>query len=186
MNYLHMVKTDKVKQNDSLPEGYSFVTHKKKYTEKWLELSELLGKRWTEEAFEKDMLGGIGIYPEGIFYILDDNSEVVATASGIVGEDKTGTLHMISMCDKCRGKGMGTVLCSRVVNYLLDMGMKKITLMTNDFRIPAIKIYLNLKFLPVLKTGDNVSLESWKSVASALNCTVLPAIVDNEYIDNIL
>ena len=183
MNQLQMIRIDKTRENDTLPDKYLFVTHCREYTQKWLELSGILGARWTEEQFEKKMLGASGIFPNGIFYLLED-SKVIATATGVIGENRTGSLHMIAMADECRGKGLGNILCAKVVNYLLDRGMEKITLRTDDFRIPAIKIYLKLHFFPVL--SDENMATRWKAVAKTIQCPVLPALDGDKYISNIL
>ena len=62
--------------------------------------------------------------------------------------------------------------------------MDRIMLTTDDFRIPAVKVYLSLGFIPVLH--DDTMPGRWKAVAAQINRAILPAYIDGELIENIL
>ena len=66
---------------------------------------------------------------------------------------KSGTLHMVSVTPQTNGMGVGKVPCSCAMVFLFDHGCEEIVLTTDDFRLPAIKNYLDLGFQPVIKRG---------------------------------
>jgi len=173
MEQLRMKKTDGLRAGDSLPGGYSFVTHSDEYTGRWIELIDgSIGSGWTAEGFAKEMLNRDGISPCGIFYILHDNIKIIATATGVVGSGGTGTLHMVAIDESFRGRGLSAPLCARAINYLYDKNMSDIELTTDDFRIPAIKTYLKLGFIPVIRDEDTA--KRWRDVAAKANIKKLP------------
>ena len=47
-----------------------------------------------------------------------------------------------------RGKGLGQLVVSAVTRALLARGARRIYLLTDDWRLPAIKIYRNLGYVP--------------------------------------
>ena len=177
MKQLQMLKSDGKRFPDTLPDGYSYVTHRNDLVDDWLFLSGLIGGNWTKEDFQNKMLGREGIYPEGIFYIIDGENEIIGTATGIIDTtSKKGNLHMVAVKESHRSKGLSVPLCAKVVNYLLDNEMEKIDLSTDDFRIPAIKAYLKLGFIPLLI--DDTMSGRWRELAEKIN---YPKIL--EYLD---
>ena len=179
MKQLKMIKIDGFRPDDSLPSGYLFTTHREEYTERWMRLiNKSIGEGWTTELFNEKMLMREGIGPQGIFYILDKDSMVIATATGVLNAgEKTGRLHMVAADETHRGKGLGAPLCARVINYLYDNGMEKIMLTTDDFRVPAIKIYIKLGFVPVL--CDETMPGRWKALAEQTGCVIPPVITSS-------
>jgi len=185
MEQLQMLKTDRRRESDALPAGYSFVTHSDAYIPDWIRLiTEGIGPGWTEEHFRTNMTGREGILPEGIFYIVHNNSDVVATATGIIEKDKTGFLHMVSVDKNHRGLGLSAPLSACAINYMYDNKMENIKLTTDDFRIPAIKTYLKLGFIPVF--SDETMPGRWKEFAAKNWIGKLPAIENGVLVENIL
>ena len=168
MDQLLMYKTDGLDADDSLPEGYVFDTHREEYVQRWIDLmTEAIGGGWSVENFKKNMLSRAGIYPDGIFYIINEKSGIIASATGIAGEDGiTGDLHMVAVSPGYRGKGLSFPLCARVINYLNGRGIKKIKLTTDDHRVPAIKTYLKLGFIPVL--SDDTMAGRWNALSGRI------------------
>ena len=83
---------------------------------------------------------------------------MVGTATGYFnGDGKSGTVHMVSVLDKARGRKLGRAVCGRVLQYLKENGCTQIVLTTDDFRIPAIKTYLSLGFQPVQNNEGNAA-----------------------------
>ena len=57
---------------------------------------------------------------------------------------------MVAALPEARGLGLGGLLTQHVLDFFLARGVDYITLDTDDFRLPAIKTYLRLGFIPVL------------------------------------
>lgn len=65
-----------------------------------------------------------------------------------------------------RGKGLGGQVTAAAVGYALTLPWRPILLRTDDFRLSAIKVYLQLGFVPLL---DHPSyLERWRLIAFRL------------------
>jgi mycothiol synthase len=110
---------------------------------------------WTKEDFKDKMLGMEGVFPEGIFFVTDSDGDIAGTATGVIKtEPEPGVLHMVCIRPEYRGKGLAKPLNAAVLNYLAGKGCRCITLNTDDFRIPAIKVYLSLGFRPILYDDD--------------------------------
>jgi len=188
MQQLRMYKDDKARADETLPVGFSFAVHTERYVEQWVKVMDgAIGKDWTAEKFNNSMLGLPGLCPEGIFYVVNDKHEAVATASGVLnnaGITGTGQLHMVAVGAAHRGLKLGAPISAKAINYLYSKGMDRIMLTTDDFRIPAVKVYLGLGFIPVLH--DETMHGRWIAVAEQIGRTILPAYADGELIENIL
>lgn len=55
---------------------------------------------------------------------------------------------MVCAAPWARGYGIGTALARLAVNELLERGMETAHLTTDDFRLPAIRTYLEAGFVP--------------------------------------
>ncbi|MEQ4203793.1 GNAT family N-acetyltransferase [Actinopolymorpha sp. B17G11] len=65
------------------------------------------------------------------------------------------------------GRGLGRVITAAAVARLLDVGATEIYLRTDDYRLPAIKAYLRLGFVPHLWADGMV--ERWRTVCDRLD-----------------
>ena len=66
-----------------------------------------------------------------------------------------------------KGRGLGQAVSAAVTRLALSMGYRRIFLYTEDFRLPAIKIYLRLGYRPHLFT-DGME-ERWRKVCADLD-----------------
>ena len=69
---------------------------------------------------------------------------------------------MVGSCSDVRGVGGGRAVCTAVVEYFKKHEIKLAYLNTDDFRKPAIKIYLDLGYRPYLYEDDMP--ERWKAL----------------------
>ena len=65
-----------------------------------------------------------------------------------------GVLDFVVTHPDHRGKGLGRATCTEVARFLVSRGCKTITLGTDDWRLPAIHIYLSMGFRPVMNRND--------------------------------
>jgi len=83
-----------------------------------------------------------------------------------VDEGKVGYVHMLGVVPEHQGKGLGYALVLCTLHFFKDRGFQEAVLDTDDFRLPAIKTYLNLGFEPVYV--DEGHLSRWKTVLAKL------------------
>ena len=152
-----------------LPEGYTLCT-----LESEAELQDcfeackegLSLEEWTLEQFREVSLDRVGITMDQIYVVKDPGGKIVATATAWQRGEKEGYLHLVSALPETRGMGFGYILCQKVLDFFLDQGINSIQLDTQDFRLPAIKIYLKLGFIPVLYDYDMA--DRWRDVFDKL------------------
>ena len=66
-----------------------------------------------------------------------------------------------------RGRKLGAAVTAAAMNHGVEAGLKFMCLATDDFRIPAISIYLKFGWRPFLYAEDMA--ERWKKVCADLN-----------------
>lgn len=74
-----------------------------------------------------------------------------------------GTLGWVMSSPLYRGKKLGYSVCAAVMQHLAKHGFRTFQLSTDDFRVPAIKTYLNLGWRPWLYEADMES--RWRALA---------------------
>ena len=117
---------------------------------------------WTPADFQRAMLEPEGLAPEQIFVVKDVSGRVVATATAWQKAPDKGYLHMVSARPECRGMHLGAIVVKAVMDWFAAHGVAEIMLTTDDFRLPAIKTYLHLGFLPDLYDFDMA--DRWKAI----------------------
>ena len=143
-----------------LPEGYSLRNFQKGDEERYLTLMHKAGfENWRTEQV-RDILKN-PLSPEGIYFVIFD-SKLVATACAL---DRTsekerdagnliGELSWVACDPSHRGKHLGKTVCAAVVRHFLLRKYQSIFLLTDDWRLAAIKTYLELGFEPVVDTAE--------------------------------
>ena len=58
-----------------------------------------------------------------------------------------------------RGLGLGRIVCESVVKYCVDIGRNDVILHTDDWRIPALGLYLSMGFVPNLLCRTDVHVQ---------------------------
>lgn len=105
-----------------------------------------------------------------IHFIENAQGERVATVTTITHRDQTGYVHMVKAIQAERGKGLGQAVAQYALQIFERRGIDTIVLTTDDFRLPAIKTYLDAGFLPVVHgTKDSEINRRWDAVLQNLN-----------------
>lgn len=132
----------------------------------------------SKKALRERMLFDSCFTPERMF-IVERAGEVVGTACAWVNEDVPGDgyLHMVGVRERHRGKRLGALVTVAAINYSRAEGFKAQTLDTDDWRTAAIKLYLDLGYLPVLR--DDSQAARWQALSEKLGreIPVRPAAV---------
>ena len=87
----------------------------------------------------------------------------------LLRDAELGLFHMVGSLPECRGKGIGKMLASIGEYVLKTAGMQTASLKTDDFRVPAIKVYLVVGFQPDLSTEDYV--QRWDAIFSGIQAS---------------
>ena len=147
-----------------LPSRVSLHTHRNGDEKSWEEIIEsAFGAHYEFELLDK--LGGYK--PEYVIYA-EKEGRNIATATAVenplyAGE---GWFRMIGAHSDARGLGMGRLVCLAALHSLRDRGYKSVVLSTDDYRIPAISLYLSLGFRPVFSHASHK--ERWEKVFEKL------------------
>ena len=92
----------------------------------------------------------------------------VATITTIFDYEKAhGYVHMVACKEGYRGLNIGNLLANIAEYNLKKAGMKTAHLTTDDWRLPAIKTYLNVGFKP--DVSDDEFKERWEKVFEKIN-----------------
>ena len=97
--------------------------------------------------------------PNGFFVIEHEPSrDVVASTAAAeyerVGHPEPGSLQWVMTHPDHTGKGLGTAVVAAATDRLTKAGYGRIYLSTDDWRLPAISIYLKLGWKPLLFAPD--------------------------------
>jgi len=149
----------------NIPEGFSIRTYQEGDDTAWEDLTEAsLGFRLN---FFESIRNNPFFMKERIFFICDgDKMVATAIAWGVENEPLTGYVHMVGADAEYRGKGLGYQVSLAVLHRMKEEGMQQVILHTDDFRIPAIAIYLKLGFEPQMTHESHES--RWEKVKEIL------------------
>lgn len=169
MAQLRMVWKDKIPAPVKLKAGCYVVDRttdkftKEQLADGWIDACvELNRGTWTREQFYETMWNDPTIPEDGIFFAVTPEGRIFSTATVQVRPGHIGNLHMVGSCEDVRGMGGGRAVCTAVVDYFRRHEIKEAYLNTDDFRKPAIKIYLDLGYRPYLYAPDMA--ERWHAL----------------------
>jgi len=150
-----------------MPEEYSMRTFKDGDESAWCEIinkTVSVEGTWDLEKFNTTFRQSPVFDPERIFFaIFEDKSIGTAMAWVKEPEEKiTGMVHYVGVLPEHRGKNLGYLITLKVLHYMKKNGFKDVFLDTDDYRLSAIKTYLELGFEPEI-IADNQS-ERWAEV----------------------
>jgi mycothiol synthase len=129
-------------------------------------LSRAFEDPWDEAKVRKVLVEAPDV--EAI-YVIADGTRLVATASARMLPDKypaAGYIHWVGADPDYQGRGLGTLVSLRVLKHFRDAGLHDAVLETHNFRLPAIRSYLKIGFVP--EARDAGELERWSRVLPKL------------------
>lgn len=150
------------------PEGYALREHREEQNDL---LAETLSAAFPEFAWTPDKVRTRLTHAEDVeaVYVATYEDVPVATASARVAPGQWGNagyLHWVGVHPAHRGKGLGRLVTLRVLYHFARSGRPEAVLETDDTRLPAIRIYLDLGFVPEpIKPGH---AERWQAILEAL------------------
>ena len=126
----------------------------------------------------------IEVYPDcvptrDIWFITNERNEHVATITTITHKDGSGYVHMVAARESERGKGLGHSMARYALKVFADRGVEKVILTTDDFRLAAVKTYIDAGFNPVIYQDPDSDMNvRWDAVLEKLGYTQVKRIVE--------
>lgn len=158
-----------------IPPGYCLRTYQRGDEPRFYTLMELAGwPGWDEERL-RPWLARI---PPGSWTMAvhEASGEIAATAMGLHDHSEAhpfgGELGWVAADPDHRGRGLGMAVSAAVTARLIEAGYRDIHLYTEDHRLPALKTYLKLGYLPLLYAPDMA--ERWRAVCGLLGWPYTP------------
>ncbi len=108
--------------------------------------------------------------PERVLFVTDENDVPVATAASWDSDDypaDCAVIHMVGVLPEHSGHHLGLHASLAAMRQAKNEGFARMVLRTDDFRIPAIKIYLRFRFLPAITHESFIN--RWKDIFSKIN-----------------
>lgn len=153
-----------------LPVGYGMRTYRKGDEVHWARIisDSFGGRERTAQDTENEITNRDVFVPDG-FYFATHRDVPVGTACAwrqSVDEQDVGYVHMVGVVAEHTGHKLGKWVSLAVLCYFRDNNFKCSMLDTDDFRVPAIKTYLNLGFIPVYVEAEQS--ERWRNIFEKL------------------
>ena len=130
---------------------------------KWAELCDKAFN--STHDFKTVVEDNAGYVEDGVF-VIADGDKLIATGTAMCNHahpEGFGYVHMIAADSSYSGKKLGYEITAAVLRRLRDDGFERAELTTDDFRLPAIKIYRSLGFAPDL-TVDGTMRMRWEAI----------------------
>ena len=140
-----------------VPKGFYLRTYKKTDEKGLLEMVRLSGlAQWNESEFETI---ASNFLPNGFFVVVESGSEKIVAAMGARHtpnklHPNAGDIGWLCSHPSYSGKGLGYVAAAAATNRLLEIGYSNIYVNTDDYRLPAIKIFLRLGYQPLMYNSN--------------------------------
>lgn len=153
----------------TVSDGYTLRTFREGDEDPYLALMLDAGfEYWTEDNV-REVVARAG--PDGVFFVEHPgSSRIVATAMGWYRPHENfrdaSEMGWVAAAHDHRGRGLGRVVVSAATRTLLENGAKAIYLLTDDWRLPALKVYLEVGYVPY--HGVVGSRQRWRVVCAEL------------------
>lgn len=120
-------------------------------------LTEAFEEPWDVERVHRELgpAGGVDAT-----YVVRDDGRVVAVASARHLSEQypeAGYLHYVGAYRTEAGRGLGGLVTWAVLRHFRDEGLTSVVLETDDFRLPAIRTYLKIGFVPEYRHAQDQS-----------------------------
>ena len=136
-----------------LPAGYGMRTYCKGDEVHWARIisDSFGGRERTAQDTENEITDRDVFIPEGLYFTTHCGVPVGTACAWrqSVDEKDVGYVHMVGVVAEHTGHKLGKWVSLAVLSYFRDNGFISAMLDTDDFRMAAIKTYLNLGFVPV-------------------------------------
>ena len=92
-------------------------------------------------------------------FLLDAQQVPIATATAWFEDDFDGVpygrVHWVAMVPRYQGRGLSKPLMSIVLTRMAELGHERVFLRTSTARLPAIQLYQQFGFVPLLGSSED-------------------------------
>ena len=154
-----------------LPIGYGLRSYREGDEEHWANIisDSFGGRERTAQDTHTEITGRDVFVADGLYFVTYQDIPVGTACAWrqSVDETEVGYVHMVGVLGEHTGHKLGKWVSLAVLYYFRNNGFSCSMLDTDDFRIPAIKTYLNLGFVPVYV--DETQPERWNVLFEKLS-----------------
>ena len=124
---------------------------------------------WTLERVQSALLEAPDVEET---YLITRGYELLATASARIAPEfpRSGYLHWVAVAPSAQGQRLGFDISLAVLHHFAKRGCADAVLETDDSRLPAIKTYQNLGFVPEPRHATHP--ERWTDVLAKLAAAI--------------
>ena len=153
-----------------LPAGYGIRTYREGDEAHWARIisDSFGGRERTAQDTRNEITSRDVFIPDGLYFITHRDVPVGTACAWrqSIDEKDVGYVHMVGVVAEHTGHKLGKWVSLAVLHYFRDNGFISAMLDTDDFRIPAVKTYLNLGFIPAyVEEGQS---ERWRDIFEKL------------------
>ncbi len=149
--------------------GFRIRTFEEKDRMAYFELRRICG--FNPDNAAADLAAAQTNMRSGGFFLIEESASGKITASAMSRKGYFKNYDNLSwvMTDPVfRGRSFGRIVCIAALRCSLKAGAAGMTLATDDFREPALKMYLRLGWRPWLYTEDDNMRSRWLAVSEKL------------------
>ena len=154
-----------------VPEGFEIRPLKRGDEEQYLAMRPMSGFTEWDRARLDEYLNGPA---KRVMLLVDKASGTFAQAASAESytEEGTGQFGWLLSNPAYRGRGLGRPISIATMQALKEEGFKRFAIFTDDFRVPALRIYLKLGWHPVYHADDMEG--RWTAIGKQLNLKFTP------------
>ncbi|MGI8868108.1 MAG: GNAT family N-acetyltransferase [Mycobacteriales bacterium] len=119
-------------------------------------LTDAFEETWDVDRVDRDLLAPPDVVRTWV--VEDDSADrLLATASERLLPERypgAGYLHWVGTSPQARGHGFGALVVRACLAGFADRGLGRCVLETDDFRLPAVALYLKLGFIPEYRNHE--------------------------------
>lgn len=156
-----------------MPHGYiyEFYSGQQAQIGDWLTLcSDTLIPTKEEKWFTDTILQYPDLCPEkDLFFVVEQSTGRRVATTAAVCHGQEGYIHMVAASPEVRGRGIGHAMLRYALCMIEVRGCTYTLLTTDDFRLAAIKTYLDAGFVPVIEQDPESDVRArWERVLAEL------------------
>ena len=169
----------------ALPEGFSFkpIDGSEREIDEWVRLCNFgLVENATRETYYETVRDFPNVVAErDCFFVMDPDGKYIASSTAVATPDGLGLVHMVASDPNVRGKGIGHAMLAKTLSMIEARGVTRIELRTDDWRLAAVKTYLDAGFLPVLLDDpESDHAARWDKVRETLSYPAVRYLTEDE------
>lgn len=113
---------------------------------------------WDEDRVDRELLANPAVARTWLVRALADNDdEILATSSELLNPERygdAGCVHWVASSTRARGRGLGTLAVLATLAGFAERGLASAVLNTDDGRPAAVRVYLQLGFVPASRNDE--------------------------------